>query len=79
MSKGYTINVYRANADADPQLLGVQLGRYCIDNSVAVSTVAEALGVTRATIYNWFVGGNIGKATHVAAIKAYLGLEDAVD
>jgi hypothetical protein len=79
MSKGYTINVYRANADADPQLLGVQLGRYCIDNNIPVSEVADALGITRATIYNWFSGGNVGKAHHVAAIKAYLGLEDAVD
>lgn len=79
MSKGYTVSVVHANADADPQLLGVQLGRYCIANNIPVIEVAEALGVTRAAVYNWFSGGTVGKAAHVAAIKSYLGLEDTVD
>jgi transcriptional regulator with XRE-family HTH domain len=79
MSKGYTVSIVRANADADPHLLGVQLGQYCIPRNISVAEVAAAVGVTRATIYNWFCGGTIGKATHVEAVRTYLGLEDAVD
>ena len=39
----------------------------------------SSMGVTRAAVYNWFSGGTVGKAAHVAAIKSYLGLEDTVD
>ena len=41
---------------ADQSLLGVRLGRVCIDNDVSVTEMASQLGVSRQTIYNWFVG-----------------------
>lgn len=44
---------------AGPKNLGNQLGRWCVHRDFSVVRVAQALGVTRQTVYNWFVGGEI--------------------
>jgi DNA-binding XRE family transcriptional regulator len=55
MSYGYTTRIDRLNTEATPTL-GVKLGRVCIKKDVPVSEVASRLGVSRQTIYNWFMG-----------------------
>ncbi len=52
----YTAKIIRLNADADPSLLGVQLGRLCIHRQVPVADVAHALDVTKVAVYRWFSG-----------------------
>jgi hypothetical protein len=52
----YTTKIIRRNADADPSLLGVQLGRLCIHRLIPVNQVAADLGVTKTAIYLWFSG-----------------------
>lgn len=39
--------------------LGNTLGRWAIHRDFSVVRVAKALGVTRQTVYNWFLGGEI--------------------
>ena len=56
MSYGYTTRIDSLNQKADQSLLGVRLGRVCIENDVSVTEMASQLGVSRQTIYNWFVG-----------------------
>jgi hypothetical protein len=56
MSYGYSKRLVQLNNNADQGLLGVRLGRVCIENDVPVSVVAAHLGVSRQTIYNWFCG-----------------------
>lgn len=58
MAKGYSLRLHTMNAEADPTNLGVRLGRVCIERDISVIQVAEALGVTRQTVYNWFVGAS---------------------
>lgn len=42
--------------------LGPKLGLLCIANNLSVTDVAEALGVSRYTIYRWFTGrGDISR------------------
>jgi hypothetical protein len=53
--QGYTIRIAQGIKEADGNLMGVKLGRVCLDQDIPVSTVAEALGVTRQTIYYWFL------------------------
>ena len=55
MSYGYTTRIDRLNKEATPTL-GVKLGRVCIKKDVPVSEVASRLGVSRQTIFNWFMG-----------------------
>ena len=45
-------------ADA-PKSLGNQLGRWAIYHDFSVVRVSKALGVTRQTVYNWFLGKDI--------------------
>jgi DNA-binding XRE family transcriptional regulator len=56
MSDGYSNRLVQLNNKADQSLLGVRLGRVCIEHDVPVSTVASELGVSRQTVYNWFCG-----------------------
>ena len=56
MSYGYTTRLYSLNKKADGSLLGVKLGRVCIKHDISVTEIATKLGVSRQTIYNWFMG-----------------------
>lgn len=56
MSYGYTTRVDSLNKKADQSLLGVRLGRMCIEHDVPVAEMASQLGVSRQTVYNWFTG-----------------------
>ena len=62
MSYGYSNRLIELNKEADDRLLGVQLGRVCIERDVPVSDVAAHLKVTRQTVYNWFCGVNAPRA-----------------
>lgn len=42
-----------------PKTLGNQLGRWAIHYDFPVTKIAEALGVTRQTVYNWFTGTEV--------------------
>jgi hypothetical protein len=56
MSNGYSSRFALAVNSADTSKLGVQLGNICIDLDIPAIEVAEHVGVSRATIYNWFKG-----------------------
>lgn len=56
MATGYSIRVAKAIQSASDTLLGVRLGLMCLERDVPVTEVAERLGVTRTTVYSWFVG-----------------------
>lgn len=58
MSRGYSLHLQLLNTRADPSNLGVRLGRACIARDISVIQVSEAVGVTRQTVYNWFVGAS---------------------
>ena len=44
---------------ATPKSLGTQLGRWAIHHDFSVVRISKALGVTRQTDYNWFLGKDI--------------------
>lgn len=44
---------------ATPKSLGTQLGRWAIYHDFSVVRISKALGVTRQTVYNWFLGKEI--------------------
>ena len=63
MSYGYSARTIHLNGEADHRRLGVALGRAAIKLGVSVSDVSRALGVSRQTVYNWFVGDYDPKAS----------------
>lgn len=74
MSYGYSARVIQQNEDADQDLLGVQLGALCVLHDVPVSQVAEKLGVSRQTTYNWFMGANSPRGDAEKAVLRLIGI-----
>lgn len=72
MSKGYTVAIAAAIKNADPSLIGVELGVKCLDNDVSVTQAAKVLHVTRQTIYAWFTGKTKPKGSHLANIRLFI-------
>lgn len=70
--RGYSIRVAEAIGEADGNLLGVQLGRACLARDIPVSVVAANIGVTRQTVYHWFLGLSEPRGRAVEAIRTYL-------
>ena len=56
MSYGYSARLIAANHRQDDSYLGVKLGRLAIALDIPVSTIAKTAGVSRQTVYNWFIG-----------------------
>lgn len=72
MTTGYSIRLQNANRRADDSNAGVRLGRVCIERDIPVTTVARHLGVSRATVYNWFCGVSAPQTTTIDLIESYL-------
>lgn len=72
MSHGYTLRVYERNRQADQRKLGVRLGALCIGMGVPVTVVSKRLGVSRATIYNWFCGTSVPQDSLRRRIEVYI-------
>ena len=78
MSSGYTLRLRDLNNKADKRKLGVRLGKLCIKHDVPVAVVAKRLGVSRATIYNWFCGVSAPQQSTVGLVELYIAsLESA--
>lgn len=73
MSYGYTTRLGSLNKQADGSLLGVKLGRVCIKHEVPVIDIASQLGVSRQTVYNWFMG------THEPKEELTLYIQELID
>jgi hypothetical protein len=69
MPKGYSLLMADEIKSADSQLLGVQLGRVCINKDIPVSDVASFFGVSRMTVYSWFRGKSIVSGKHAEKMQ----------
>jgi len=69
MPKGYSLLMADEIKSADSQLLGVQLGRVCINKDIPVSDVASFFGVSRMTVYSWFRGKSTVSGKHAEKMK----------
>ena len=57
---------------ADSSLLGVRLGRVCLNKDIPVKDVAEFFGVSRMTVYSWFRGKTLVSGKHSDKMKKLL-------
>ena len=70
---GYTSSIIKRNKGADARgNVGVRLGRECIKRSIPASALADYLGVSRQTVYNWFNGDTVPVGDHREAIEDML-------
>lgn len=56
MSIGYSAKTIQLNKRADSGRLGVALGKAAIKLGIPVTVIATTVGVSRQTVYNWFIG-----------------------
>ena len=71
MSYGYSRRLIEVNKLASDSL-GVALGRLCIERDISVNHVSNDLGVSRATIYNWFWGLTIPAKKYEESIATFM-------
>ena len=69
MPKGYSLLMADEIKSANQQLLGVQLGRVCLNKDIPVSDVASFFGVSRMTVYSWFRGKSTVSGKHAEKMK----------
>ena len=72
MSYGYSARTIHLNKEADHRRLGVAFGRAAIETGLSVTDIANHLGVSRQTVYNWFVGSYDPKASLTGEITKLL-------
>lgn len=76
MSHGYSLRLRDLNRRASSKMLGVRLGQACIKHGVPASVVAERMGVSRQTVYNWFRGSSNPGPTLTTLIEQYIASLD---
>lgn len=64
MAKGYSTLTVQEIQEANPTLLGVKLGKICVNKDIPVADVAEYFGVSRVTVYAWFRGKAVVSGKH---------------
>ena len=69
MAKGYSILTIQEIKEANPNLLGVKLGKICVGRDIPVTDVAEYFGVSRVTVYAWFRGKMVVSGKHVEKVQ----------
>lgn len=70
---GYSIRVAETIKSADGNLVGVQLGRLCLERDLPVTEVARIFGVSRQTVYGWFCGTTVPQPRHSDMIRGWMG------
>lgn len=54
-NEAFMIELHQAN----PQLAGVKLAKVCIKANIPAQYIADKMGVSRMTVYNWFRGKSL--------------------
>lgn len=73
MSRPYSQKFIDEVMNSDTRRVGVELAQHCIKANLPAKYVAKALGVSRATIHNWF-RGNILRGRNEDMALAFIRL-----
>jgi DNA-binding transcriptional regulator YiaG len=55
-ARGYSTLFVRKVDEANQKDLAIRFAQACIKREMPMISVASAMGVSRATVYNWFTG-----------------------
>lgn len=56
MAKSYSEKYLLSLNDLNEKRIGVQFGKLCVKANLPPSMIADAMGVSRMSVYNWFRG-----------------------
>jgi len=74
-SNRYSLSLLRRNKEAYEKTdatVGVVLGNFCITNNIPVQVVANHFGISRRTVYAWFLSKWKPRKNHVENIKKFM-------
>jgi transcriptional regulator with XRE-family HTH domain len=69
---GYSARLIKQNAAADQSMLGVRLGKLCIEKDISVARIADHFDMTKQTVYNWFTGISSPNRWLAPTIEAFI-------
>lgn len=69
---GYSSRLIKEIQQAPQNLLGVQLGRVCVEHDIPIADVATFLGSTRMSVYTWFRGNVKVSDKYAAKVQALI-------
>ena len=69
MARPYSEVFLRELARADPERVGVRLGRVCIKANLPTLYVAKALNVSRFSIHKWFRGEYLRDSNYIKVLS----------
>ncbi len=72
MAKGYSVLTIQEIKEANPNLLGVKLGKICVERDIPVKDVAEYFGVSRVAVYAWFRGKMVVSGKHAEKVQTLI-------
>ena len=73
MSRPYSQKFIDEVMNSDTRRVGVELAQHCVKANIPAKYVAVALGVSRATVHNWF-RGNILRGKNEDMALAFIRL-----
>jgi DNA-binding XRE family transcriptional regulator len=76
VSQGYSLRLRDMNRKAPSTMLGVRQGRACIKHGIPATTVADRMGVSRQTVYNWFRGTSTPGPTVSRVVEQFIASLD---
>lgn len=59
MARTFSTKFLNQLAQNESATLGVELGRLCVDAGLSATHIAEALEVSKTSVYSWFRGAGI--------------------
>lgn len=72
MAKGYSTLTVREIHEADADLLGVKLGKICVEREIPVADISEHFHVSRVTVYSWFRGKTVVSGKHADKMRTLI-------
>lgn len=70
--RGYYISTLQRIERANRSHIGVKLGLVCVEWNIPVTAVARKFGVTRQTVYSWFLGQRQPSQKMIPRITEYI-------
>jgi hypothetical protein len=78
MPRPYSEKYLRELSKLDPERIGVQLGRICVENNLPIMYVARLFKVSRMTVHNWFRGKYVRDKNYTRIQTFIAQVKDAV-
>lgn len=73
MAKSYSEKFLIGMHDLNEKRIGVQFGKLCVKANLPPSVVANAMGVSRMSVYNWFRGKAV-RENNLSMIEKFMDI-----